>query len=478
MKQFSLRRRLILSVLLLECLLAGAMSGATLFFTWHEQINAFDLMLRGRADSLLGQVHDAEDANDDVTIDPRALDLHPGDLWLVRDTGQRAVAQSRAWNDTAKHGFGADQKPHNFRFGGHLYRGLELHGVRQIDANDTSPGIARPVTIRYAVALHPVFHEMHRAFRFLFVASLLLLLLTGTLLAWLLRRGLAPLGSLSLAAARLTPRRPIFRAPDVAKQTAELAPLASALESATLRLEEAFRQQQVFVHDAAHELKTAVTIVKSSLQLLASRPRSAREYATGLETCMADCSRMEELVQRMLQLARFERGVVDTNARCDLSEVIHDVASQVERLAEIRGVRTIVDAPAPAPVPLAEEACASLLANLLLNAVQNTPAGGSVRASVARDSQVAVEIRDNGHGIPPEDLPHLFERFWRGDSSRARSTGGTGLGLSICKAIVESCGGEIVVSSQLGQGACVTVRLPLAAPEPVSQPAIGEATLQ
>jgi signal transduction histidine kinase len=474
MRQFSLRRRLIVLVLLLECLLAGAMSGATLFFTWHEQIHAFDLMLRGRADSLLGQVHDAEDVNDDVTIDPRALDLHPGDLWMVRDTGQRVVAHSRNWSGSAAAGFGADHKPHTFRFHHRLYRGLELHGVRQIDADDTSPGIARPVTIRYAVALHPVFHEMHRAFRFLLLASILLLLVTGALLAWLLRRGLAPLGSLSMAASRLSPKHPLFRAPNRAKQTAELAPLAAALESATQRLEEAFRQQQVFVHDAAHELKTAVTIVKSSLQLLASRPRSAAEYASGLDTCMADCARMEELVQRMLQLARFERGTVDKNARCDLMEIAQDVAAQIERLAKIRGVHFAVNTPDTVSVPLAEDACASLLANLMLNAVQHTPSGGAVRVRVSVSESVTIEIRDNGHGIPPEDLPHLFERFWRGDASRARSTGGAGLGLAICKAIVDSCGGEIAIASHPGEGTCVTVQLPLSRSDTAPQPRIDE----
>jgi signal transduction histidine kinase len=82
---------------------------------------------------------------------------------------------------------------------------------------------------------------------------------------------------------------------------------------------------------------------------------------------------------------------------------------------------------------------------------------------------ITIEVRDTGRGIAPEDIPHLFERFWRGDSSRARSTGGAGLGLSICKAIVDSCGGEIAVSSRLGEGTCVTVRLPLAAADVVRE---------
>ena len=101
-----------------------------------------------------------------------------------------------------------------------------------------------------------------------------------------------------------------------------------------------------------------------------------------------------------------------------------------------------VQAPDAVIAPLDEGACASLLANLMLNAVQHTPAGGSVTVTILAAADVTIEVRDTGRGIAPEDLPHLFERFWRGDNSRARSTGGAGLGLSICKAIVDSCGGD------------------------------------
>jgi signal transduction histidine kinase len=457
----SLRSRLIATVLALECALLAAMGGAALAYTWREQLHAFDLMLRGRADSLLGQVHDAEDVNDDVTISPAALDLHRGDVWLVRDSGGRAIARSIAWNAAAETTLGKAQKPRTFRMGGRAYRGLVLHGVRQIDADDRSPGIARPVTILYAVALHPVHAAVIRAARFLLIAgALLLLLLTGAALAFLLRRGLAPLEQLSLAAGEITPRQPRFRAPPGALATRELAVLAGALESATQRLEEAFQRQQEFVHDAAHELKTAVTIVKSSLQLLGSRPRTAREYSRGLDTCMADCARMEELVQRMLQLARFEQEPAGGDLRCDLAEVARDVAVQMETLAQIRGLTISVEAPGCTLVPLSEDACASLLANLLLNAAQHTAAGGHVMAEIIAGTETVLEVRDTGRGIAPEDLPHLFERFWRGDRSRARTTGGAGLGLSICKAIVDSCGGTIRVTSQLGSGTCVTVKLP------------------
>lgn len=469
MRRPSLRRRLIATVLALECALLAAMGGATLAYTWREQLHAFDLMVRGRADSLLGQVHDAEDVNDNVTISPSALDLHKGDVWMVRDTGGRTIAESSAWNAAAESALGEARKPRTFRIAGHSYRGMVLDGVRQIDADDTSPGIARPVTIFYAARLRPVHEAVMGAARFLLIAGALLLLITAAALAFLLRRGLAPLEQLSRAAEEMTPRHPRFRVPQGAMATRELAVLAGALESATQRLEDAFQRQQVFVHDAAHELKTAVTIVKSSLQLLGSRPRTAREYSRGLEGCLADCERMEELVQRMLQLARFEQEQPEGGeVRCDLADVARDVAAQMETVARIRGVTISVEGTGSgqAMAPMGADACASLLANLLLNAAQHTPEGGLVTARIftgeSANGNVVLEVRDTGSGIAREDLPHLFERFWRGDRSRARTTGGAGLGLAICKAIVDSCGGTIRVASRLGEGTCVTVRLPAA----------------
>lgn len=463
MKRRSLRKRLIAAVLLLECVLLTAFVGAMHIYLWRSHMHAFNEMVRGRADSLLGQVHDAEDAGDNVAINEAALDLRNGDLWMARDDGGRILAQSAEWNSGALAALGATQAPHDIRVDGKLFRGLVLRGVRQIDAEQGNPGIARPVTIYYAAPLEPVNQAMLEATRFLVVASLSFLALTAGGLAWLLGRGLAPLEELSQAAAQITPRHPRFRAPESARSTEELAVLTRALESATRRLEEAFVRQRVFVNDAAHELKTAVTIIKSSLQLLASRPRSTREYAAGLETCMADCARMEELVQRMLQLARFERHFSKSSTHCDVAEVTRDVAAQMQRLAEIREVAIAVEARDSALAPLEGDACGSLLANLLLNAVQHTAAGGSVTATIRTGALITVEVRDTGRGIAPEDLPHLFERFWRGDSSRARNTGGAGLGLSICKAIVDGCGGEISVVSRLGEGTCVTVRLPLVA---------------
>lgn len=460
MKPYSLRRRLIASILIVECALTLTITAVTLFNARQEQIRAFDLMLRGRADSLLGAVQDAEDPGDNVRVNPQALDLPTDDLWEVRNQNGQILAHSAQWTpDNLRH-FDSTSHPRDFKDQGHPFRGLTLHGVRQIDADDQSPGIARPVSIDYAASLSPVHRALARTERFLIIANSALLLITGLLVMILLRRGLAPLEQLSHAAARMTPSNPEFQAPPAACRVGELSVLAAALQSSTQRLKKAFRQQEIFVHDAAHELKTAVTIVKSSLQLLVSKPRTTEEYAEGLRACLADCSRMEDLVQRMLLLARFEQGPAQQDAS-DLTEAAYEVAAQLETFAQLRKVDLEVNARQPAWVPLSAEACASLISCLALNALQHTPEQGTVDVQVDdADRMITLSVRDSGSGIAAAELPHVFDRFYRGDASRARSSGGTGLGLAICKAIVDSCGGSIRMESTLGAGTRVDVQIP------------------
>ncbi len=463
MKPYSLTRRLVVTVLLVELLLAAAATGLALFYERQQNLHSFDLMLRGRADSLLGAVQDAEDANDNVMLDPKALDLPRGDLYEVRDEGGRVVGSSPNWKHEVEQKLADGEKAHDFRLNGKYYRGFALHGVREIDQDDKSPGIARPVVIYYASSLKPFWAAMSHAAKFLAISNFLILLFTAGTLLILLRRGMAPLEELAGAAAGISSNALRFRAPPNAFAVQELAVVAHALESAMSRLERAFVQQQTFVHDAAHELKTSVTIIKSSLQLLTSRKRTAAEYERGLEMCLSDCARLEDLVQKLLLLARVEqsRGEQVTAAKTDLSECVREVADQMRPLVAVRGVNLVVTEYPGAVAHMAFDDCATLTTNLVVNALQHTPAGGTVTLQVqSSGGTVGLRVEDNGEGIPAEDLPRVFDRFYRGDPSRSRNTGGAGLGLAICKALVEAAGGQITITSQVGCGTVAEVTLP------------------
>lgn len=464
MKIYSLSRRLIVTVLLVETLLALCTTAVALLYVRRQQMRTFDVMLRGRADSLLGAVQDAEDTADSVMLSPESIDLKRGDLYLVREPSGRVVGQSPHWNRQMEDSFREDGQGRNFRFQGHAYRGILLRGVRQVDADDHSPGISRPVIIEYAAPLRPVWRAMADAAKFLLISNFLVLLLTGITIYFLLRRGMAPLEILAAQAAAMSPPSWQFEAPKQALGVKELAVLARALEAAMRRLGDSLDQQHTFVNDAAHELKTAVTIIKSSLQLTASRPRTLDEYRSSLESCLSDCARLEELVQKLLTLARLEQsssGELASNSHTDLSESLRTIATQVESLASLRGVRLELSLEENLQAALPCEECETLAFNIILNALQHTPRGGCVTLRAASgEGLVRIDIEDTGEGIDPNDLPFLFNRFYRSDRSRARTSGGTGLGLAICKAIVDVYGGRIEIQSELGRGTRVHINLP------------------
>ena len=171
------------------------------------------------------------------------------------------------------------------------------------------------MTIFYGSPIDRVWREIWEAVGFYAVTSLSLLAVSGLLIFWLLNRGLAPLRELAAEACRRLGGLVGLRSSPRARMIKELAPLTVALETVLAGLEHSFMQQRRFVGDAAHELKTAVAVLKSSLQLLTLKQRTALEYEQGIERCQLDCDRMEETVAKMLTLARVETNS-DPGGRC------------------------------------------------------------------------------------------------------------------------------------------------------------------
>ena len=466
MKRHSLSRRLIASVLLVELIFAVAVIALAAAYERHAHLRSFDIMLEGRADSLLGAVQDAEDPADNVMLDRTGLQLPAEDVYEVRDSSGRLLGRSANWQGPGP-GETGSTGDHIYwtRISGRHYRVLTLHGLRMVDPGDKGGGTPRHILVAYGAPTAPVWHQIRNAIVFFSLSNFVLLLVTGVLMAWLLHRGLAPMRELATEAERISIHRWSFQPPASAVGTRELAPLASALSAAMQRLEASFSQQRRFVSDAAHELKTAVAVVKSSLQLLAMRQRTTEEYAAGIEVSLVDCERMEEIVGRMLTLARAEHPTAEQQSAgpSDLAATAASIAQQFDSMAELRWVTLTLAADGPAPVPLSSEECALLCSNLLLNALQHSPPRTEVKMSVGTELNSAeLRIEDQGDGVDPALLPHVFERFSRGDPSRSRNTGGTGLGLAICKAIVDKAGGAIVLESVPGHGSTAVVRLPVA----------------
>ena len=183
---------------------------------------------------------------------------------------------------------------------------LRIEGLRIVDPGDKGGGIPRRVTIFYGSPIEHVWDEIWEAVGFYAVTSLFLLAISGMLIFWLLNRGLAPLRELAAEASGVSVNSWNFAPSPRARMIRELAPLTVAIETVLTGLERSFMQQRRFISDAAHELKTAVAVLKSSLQLLTLKQRTALEYERGIERCQLDCERIEETVAKMLTLARVE----------------------------------------------------------------------------------------------------------------------------------------------------------------------------
>jgi signal transduction histidine kinase len=463
-KSYSITHRLIATILLVELLAALSISGTAMLYERHVRFRSFDVMLRGRADSLLGAVQDAEDEEDNVMLDGTEANLPAEDIYQVQDARGHVLGHSPNWN-------GPNQALLNTRagkllrltVGGKHYRALRIEGIRVVDPGQKTGGIARHVIIFYGSPVNRVWDEIWEAVGFYAATSLGLLAVSGMLIFWLLNRGLAPLRQLAAEAAAVSVNSWNFVPPERARMIKELAPLTNALETVLTGLEHAFIQQRRFVGDAAHELKTAVAVLKSSLQLLTLKQRTALEYEHGIERCQLDCERLEETVAKMLTLARAETKSASSKMAADLAGVLRQVSEQFQSMAELKHLKIVLLAEDPVLVDVDAEQLQLLCSNLLLNALQHSPAGSAIRVVVQQDgTRAELAIEDAGEGIAPEDLPHVFERFYRGDPSRSRNTGGTGLGLAICKAIASRWQGTIEIASDLGAGTKVMVRFPAA----------------
>ncbi|MFL5751300.1 MAG: sensor histidine kinase [Chloroflexota bacterium] len=234
-----------------------------------------------------------------------------------------------------------------------------------------------------------------------------------------------------------------------------LVPIRDSLGAQRLAL----RRQREFAADASHELRTPLTVVRSSIEFL----RRHRNEAVGgvggaLDDIDSEVERMTTLVDDLLLLARSDSGGV-TLARqpLDLGDVAAAAASSMAKPAGAKDVRVVVD-PEPAMVEGDSVRLRQLVMILVDNAIRHSPAGGEVRVAVRHVSDAAIlDVEDEGRGVRPEDMPHLFDRFWRATGA---PSGGTGLGLAIAKWIVDRHRGTITVSNRQGGGAQFRVRLP------------------
>ena len=340
-----------------------------------------------------------------------------------------------------------------------------------------------PYLVQAATSLEGVDDALRRA-------SLILVILTPSVFVvsllggWILvGRSLRPVDEITRAALAIEHTNLDRRITEPTTDD-EIARLASAFNEMIARLDRSFRQIQQFSADASHELKTPLTSIRGEAEVALMSDLTPEGYRAVLRSIVDEVERMSAIVENLLILARADAHQIEVRReRIALHEIVMSVYEQMEPLARRRGVRLEIGDLAEAEVEGDPLWLPQILINLVNNAVKYTPPGGTVTMAIAirtprstpqtpahsqSQSQRAsgplalITVADTGPGIPPEHLPHIFDRFYRVDAGRSRDAGGVGLGLNIAKWAAEAHGGTITVQSEIGKGSTFTVELPLA----------------
>jgi heavy metal sensor kinase len=323
------------------------------------------------------------------------------------------------------------------------------------------PGPDGLVVVQVATSLASINRELNELFSVILLSGPLVLacaLAGGYMLA---RKALAPVDRIVSTAEQITATR-LDRRIEVPHSDDELRRLVRTLNGMIARLEHSFEEIRRFTADAAHELRTPIAVLRTEAEVALRMPRAPEQYRRVLEDQLEELERLSRLAEQLLFLCREDAGLVPVaRDRVGLLEVVEDVAEHMRVVAEAKGLTLQVDRIVPCHVNGDEDQLRRLLFNLLDNAIKFTPAQGAIKVETVRvDGKVRIVVADTGIGIPQEQLPHIFERFYRVDPARGRDTDGTGLGLAIARSIAEAHGGSIEVESKVGFGTRAIVTLP------------------
>ena len=471
MRTRSITRRLIVSVVLTQLVLTAAVVALATYLTKSQLRTSFDAALHGRAMAVAALVRFSEDEKPRLIFDsrlvPPPLDGEHPDQYEILGPDGHLIVRSAGWlGDVVPNPDGRSYWTEQAH--GHEFRVVRLQNIPVLDQEGPDATNSSTITVSYAASTEEPRERAWAVGIFTCLGSFLLLGIATATTVWAVRRGLSPLSQLADRAGMVTPKDWALHAPDEAHATAELAPLTRAMDSMLATLQQAFTSQRDFVANAAHELKTPIAVLKSTLQLALQRPRTADEYRVQLRDALDDVERLETLSHSMLRLARAEQ--LHTTKRRDDCPIV-DLAASCEESAErwravaaAKSVKIRLRFSSSPKVRAEPEDIELVCNNLLDNAIRYSPNGGEVIVSVSQgNGEARIEVHDSGPGISSAELQNIFERFHRGDASRSRETGGYGLGLAIAKAMIEAYGGTIAAKSSEGNGTTFGVCLPFAA---------------
>lgn len=468
MRPLPLKWRISLLVIIVIVVVITTISVVAYYELRDSLLSNIDRTLQAMAGGILadlGKFHDVRELRNEVRS-------------LMKGTENKETARYRVWLEgkavdliagvslTGKYGSWLRELPASDRpeLGGQLFFNIGWEGEEYRAIWVRRPTPQGNVNIVIAYPSHHTYHEMGEFLRLLLILGGSIVVGSTIAAILIVHWGLQPIAHSAAKMRTITHRNIAGVNPASVKVPAELRPFAEALGEMLARLNEAMQRQKHFTADASHELRTPLALAKSTLQATRTRDRSKSEYKRAIDETLDDVARMEHLIGQLLSLARMDETDKPRNfTNVSLDVLLRDLAETFDARAAHSGGKVLCpDLPATT-LRGNDTELVQLFGNLLDNAIAHGPAGGTVRISLihAKSGMAKVCVHDDGGNIPPDALIHLFDRFYRADSSRAHATGGTGLGLAIARRIARRHGGDIEITSDPAAGTDVIVWLPL-----------------
>jgi heavy metal sensor kinase len=464
MKGLSIRWRLTLWYGLVLAVVLVVFGAAVFVTRRHELLKRADLALVGELDEISDDIQAATDATKLRRQLERRFARHEAYEFQVSRIGGAAFFQSarlapRQFPIPAAAGSLKHLDFERMELGT-AELALESLGSMRV-AGRLLPGPDGPLVVQAATPLAPIHRELTDLLTVLLLAGPLALagaLGGGYVLA---RKALGPVDRMVQTADQITATR-LDRRIEVTNSDDELGRLARTLNGMIARLERSFEEIRRFTADAAHELRTPITVLRTEAEVALKSPRAPEHYRDVLENQLEELERLSRLAERLLFLCREDAGLVPAaRSSVDLRKIAEDVDEHMRVVAEEKGVTLHLAADARCAAEGDEELLRRLLFNLVDNAIKFTPAGGTVKVEASHSETGArIVVADSGVGIAPDHLPHVFQRFYRVDPARGPDASGSGLGLAIARSIAETHGGFIAIESSLGAGTRVVLTLP------------------
>jgi heavy metal sensor kinase len=310
--------------------------------------------------------------------------------------------------------------------------------------------------VQVAQSLQDIQNTLHRLLISLLISVPALVILAGVGGSFLVARALAPIDRITSTARQIS-AKDLSQRLNLPSTDDEVGRLAQTFDGMLARLEDSFRRERQFTNDASHELRTPLAAMQAILGVVREKQRKPEEYQQALDDLAEETDRLRTLIENLLRLARSDKQAPELFEAVDLSTLINDVCDSMRPLAEAKQLSLTNHGLSDMIIWGNNDDLIRLFVNLIDNAIKYTTSGNiDVQVSAAGEKTVRVVVADTGIGISVENLPHVFDRFFRADKSRFSR--GAGLGLAIAKEIVVEHHGTIDASSSVGQGTTITIQ--------------------